>query len=93
MSGLRPLSTQNSQGQNYGQINDMIRKLNKEQQTKTYNGANGKPAVTIGKLPNGEYGLGFSDGTTTFLTITKDGIILNDGSNDRVLIGKDEGGF
>ncbi len=90
---LRPLNSQNSLPQNLGQINDMVRQLNHESQTKTFNGANGKPAVTIGKLASGDYGLSFSDGTITFLTITQDGIILNDGTTDRILIGKDVGGF
>lgn len=90
---FRPISSKNSYGQNLGQVNDMVRQLNKEQQTKTFNGTNGEPAVIIGKLGTGEYGLSFSDGETTFLTITKDGIVLNDGTTDRVLIGKDEGGF
>lgn len=93
MAGLRPLHTKNSLGQNFAQVNDMMRKVNNEQRVKVFYGDNGRPAVTIGKLANGEYGLSFGDGTTTFLTITKDGLVLNDGTNDRILIGKDEGGF
>lgn len=88
MAGLRPLSTQNSQLQNYGQLNDMIRKLNKEQQVKTFNGPTGEPAVIVGKLPSGEYGIYLSNGTVT-TTITAERLLQNDGSNDRVLMGDD----
>ncbi len=53
---LRPLTTQNSQGQNYGELNNMIRQLNKEQTTKTYKQPGGNAIVT-GKLPyEGGYG-------------------------------------
>ncbi len=38
-------------------------------------------------------GLVITDGIITFISITKDGLIMNDGTNDRVLIGKDPGGF
>ena len=88
MAGLRPLSTQNSQGQNYGQVNDMIRQINREATTKTYKGSNGEPAVTIGKLSTGEYGIEFTDGTVT-TTITAKKILQNDGTNDRLLMGED----
>lgn len=61
MSNLKPLLTSNSQLQNYGQINDMVRKLNKEQQTKVYKQAGGN-AIIEGKLPyEGGYGLLFYD--------------------------------
>jgi len=62
-------------------------------------------AIKIGKIPLAEVvendyavvmsneGFSISDGTTTFISITKDGFVMNDGENDRVLIGKDEGGF
>ena len=40
-----------------------------------------------------ESGFSISDGTITFISITKDGILLNDGVTDRILLGKDEGGF
>lgn len=58
--------------------------------------------ISIGKLPNiqnqyavnlTDQGLNITDGVTTFLSITKDGIIMNDGETDRVLIGVDVGGF
>lgn len=54
---LRPLTTQNSQGQNYGQVNDMIRQLNKEQTTKAFKQPGGN-AVILGRLPyQGGYGI------------------------------------
>lgn len=49
--------------------------------------------IEVGKLSSGEYGFSFSDGTVTFLKMTKDGLVLNDGTNDRILIGKSTGGF
>ena len=38
-------------------------------------------------------GLMIGDGSITFISITKDGILMNDGETDRILLGKDEGGF
>lgn len=58
---FRPLGSKNSYPQNLGQINDMARSLNKEQQIKAFNGSNGEPAVLIGKYKTGKYGLVGSD--------------------------------
>lgn len=58
---LRPLISKNSTAQNYGQINDMIRSLNKEQQVKVFNGSNGSPALVTGKYMTGRYGTIISD--------------------------------
>lgn len=53
---FKPLTSQNSQSQNYGQINDMVRQLNNEQTTKTFKQPGGN-AVINGKLPyQGGYG-------------------------------------
>lgn len=53
---FRPLNSGNSYGQNLGQINDMVRQINKEQTTKTFKQARGNAIVT-GKLPyDGGYG-------------------------------------
>ncbi|MEO5499470.1 MAG: hypothetical protein ABIR46_03150 [Candidatus Saccharimonadales bacterium] len=41
--------------------------------------------IGVGKIDNLE--------NTYAVTITENGIVLNDGTNDRVLIGKDVGGF
>jgi len=60
---FKPIITKNSTGQNYSQINDMVRSLNKEQQIKTFNGPGGSPAITIGKYAEGRYGLLISDDT------------------------------
>jgi len=60
---LRPLNTSNSTNQNYGQVNDMIRTLNKEQQVKVFKSANNVNAVITGKYMEGRYGLLISDDT------------------------------
>lgn len=53
---FRPLNSGNSYGQNIGQINDMVRQINKEQTTKTYKQPGGN-AIINGKLPySGGYG-------------------------------------
>lgn len=84
---FRPLSTSNSTGQNYGQINDMARQLNKEQTVKAFKQPGGNAVIT-GKLPyEGGYGtlyydqnniptivIGVLPDGTTGLVIAKDGI-------------------
>ena len=58
---LRPLSTQNSTSTNYGQINDMIRRLDKEQTIKAFKQSGGN-AIVEGKLPyDGGYGTLYYD--------------------------------
>jgi hypothetical protein len=54
---FRPVVSSNSYKQNLGQMNDMVRSLNKEQQVKAFNGANGDTALQIGKYDTGKYGL------------------------------------
>lgn len=65
---LRPLSSSNSSQQNYGQVNDMMRQLNREQVTKTFKQANGNAIIT-GRLPWGGYGTLYydSDGLPSIL--------------------------
>ena len=48
---FRPLNSKNSTPQNYGQINDMVRQLNREQQVKTFKQAGGANAIVNGRLP------------------------------------------
>lgn len=48
---LRPVTPQNSMGQNLGQLNDMVRQLNKEQSVKTFKQAGGNNAIINGRLP------------------------------------------
>lgn len=55
--------------------------------------SNVKIPIVLGKLESGNYGIAISDGSITFITITKDGILMNDGVTDRILIGKQDGGF
>lgn len=58
---FRPLTSQNSNSQNWGQITDMVRQLNKEQTTKAFKQAGGNALVT-GKLPyEGGYGTLYYD--------------------------------
>lgn len=58
---LQPISTTNTQGSNYNQINDMVRQLNKEQTVKVFRQANGNAIIT-GKLPyDGGYGTLYYD--------------------------------
>lgn len=54
----------------------------------------GKVVVQVGKLPNGTYGITMLNGTITmnngtvnFLTINDLGITLNDGTDNRILLG------
>jgi hypothetical protein len=47
---FRPISSQNSYGQNWNEVNNMIRQLNKEQTVKTFKQPGGNAIVT-GKLP------------------------------------------
>lgn len=84
---FRPLNTSNSYRQNTGQINDMVRSLNREQQVKTFKQASGNAIVT-GRLPyEGGYGtmyydtngvpsiiIGILPDGTTGLVIAKEGV-------------------
>lgn len=62
---FRPVSTSNSMGQNLGEINNITRQLNKEQQVKVFNGPNNTQAVTIGKYSATKYGIVIADETGT----------------------------
>jgi hypothetical protein len=73
---LKPLNSQNSLSQNFGQINDMVRQLNHEQTTKVFKQAGGD-AIVEGKLPfDGGYGSLYYDATNLpriLIGITPDG--------------------
>jgi hypothetical protein len=73
---LRPLNSQNSLPQNFGQINDMVRQLNNEQTTKVFKQAGGN-AIVEGKLPyDGGYGSLYYDASNKpriLIGITPDG--------------------
>ena len=59
---LTPVSSSNSDSSNLNQINDMVRQLNNESQTKVFKGPNNVNALITGKLPNDiGYGFQFSD--------------------------------
>lgn len=75
------------------QLNEWGRLISNESITRIIRSDLSTEAIKIGSLGDDGFGIGFSDGDTTFLTITKDGLVMNDGTNDRILIGKDEGGF
>lgn len=52
----RPISSTNKYSQNWNEVNNMVRQLNKEQITKTYKQSGGN-AILQGKLPyDGGYG-------------------------------------
>ena len=56
MTLFRPVSSSNSNASNWSNINDVMRRLNKEQTTKVFKQANGVAIIT-GKLPyEGGYG-------------------------------------
>lgn len=73
---FRPITTKNSYGQNFNEVNNMVRQLNKEQTTKTFKQANGNAIVT-GKLPyDGGYGTLYYDSNgvpTIIIGILPDG--------------------
>lgn len=60
--GFQPLNTSNSLGSNYGQVNNMIRQLDKEQTVKTFRQASGN-AIINGRYADGKYGNVFYDST------------------------------
>lgn len=88
---FQPINTQNSQGANFGQLNDMVRQLNKEQITKVFK-FDSNNAVFIGKLPydggiglmvqspdGSSVGIGSIPGSTTeygFFCTDKDGNLI-----------------
>jgi len=61
--GFRPILSSNSYGQNIGQINDISRQFQNEQQVKVFRGPNSTNAVVIGKYSDSRYGLVISDDT------------------------------
>jgi hypothetical protein len=71
-----PLNSQNSLGSNFGQVNDMVRQLNKEQTTKVFKQSGGN-AIVEGKLPyDGGYGSLYYDSSNIpriLIGITPDG--------------------
>lgn len=73
-------------------VNANFAQLDSEAVAKQFKDGNNN-SMLIGVLSDGTYGIEFSDGSVTFLKITKDGIVLNDGTNDRLLLGKQEDGF
>lgn len=60
---FKPLNTTNSYGSNLGQINDMTRQLNKEQQVKVFKGPNNTNALINGRYSDTKYGTLISDST------------------------------
>lgn len=58
---FRPLNSTNDYTQNIGQVNDMVRSINKEQQVKVFNGPSNTTAVQIGKYADSKYGLVVGD--------------------------------
>lgn len=80
---LRPLNTKNSYRQNHNEINNMVRKLNKDQISKAYGGTDNR--VIIGKLPTDpeKYGLLFYLNGTPHIVITaEDGMVAAEPGTD-----------
>lgn len=92
MNRFQPQNSGTSRANLIAQMNRNFAELDRESVTKQYKDKDNNSMV-LGALPDGEFGIEFSDGTVTFLRITKDGIVLNDGTNDRLLLGKQEDGF
>jgi hypothetical protein len=65
-----PLSTQNSDMQNYAQVNDLSREFDARKVVQMFKDTSGIPRIIIGKLPDGTHGLVISkegvDVTTVF---------------------------
>lgn len=61
---FQPLNSGNSPTTNYGQINDMIRQLNKEQTTKAFKQSGGN-ALIQGRYSDNRYGQVYYDSTNT----------------------------
>lgn len=59
---FQPVIPSNSYGQNLGQVNNMIRQLNKEQTIKTFKQASGN-AIVNGRYTDNRYGNVFYDST------------------------------
>lgn len=59
---FQPLNTKNSLGSNFGQVNNMIKQLEKEQTVKTFKQSGGN-AIVQGRYADGKYGNVFYDST------------------------------
>jgi len=59
--GFRPILSSNSYGQNIGQINDISRQFQNEQQVKVFRGPNSTNAVIVGRAVDDKYGFLLSD--------------------------------
>lgn len=104
---FRPLTTQNSLGSNFSQVNDMVRQLNREQRTKVFRGPNQVNALVSGKLPNDlGYGIQFSDGNNIprivayidesnqpVFKISEDGIDVTVATNDQLTFNSQQNVF
>lgn len=75
------------------QLNEWGRRISNEEITRVIKSDQTTEAMKIGALGDNKFGISFSDGDVTLLTITKDGLVMNDGTNNRLLIGVDENGF
>lgn len=84
-----PITEGTSQSQLLSMLNKNFAELDSDNVTKVFQGDNKQPAVVVGKLPDGRYGIYFSDGTVTTI-ITASGFEQNDGTNDRVFLGNEE---
>lgn len=102
-----PTSSSNSQSTNWNQVNNMIRELNKEQQTKVFKGPNNINALISGRLPNDlGYGIQFSDSNNIpriiayidsnnqpIFKISESGIDVTSAANDELIFNSQQNVF
>ena len=79
---FRPISSSNAYSQNWNEVNNMVRQLNKEQTTKTFKQPGGN-AIIQGKLPySGGYGTLYYDSDNVASIVIG---VLPDGSTGLVV--------
>ena len=70
------------------QLNEWGRRISNEEITKIIKSDQTTEAMKIGALGDNKFGISFSDGDVTLLTITKDGLAMFDESHQRFLLGR-----
>lgn len=70
------------------QLNEWGRRISNEEITKIIKSDQTTEAMKIGALGDNKFGISFSDGDVTLLTITKDGLAMYDENHQRFLLGR-----
>ena len=78
---FRPLSSQNTNSTNVGQINDMIRSLIKREQVQIFKDETGTRRVLLGRGPNGFHGLKVSKPDNDVYTAADSELVFNSDQN------------